>query len=461
MRKEAEIKVVCTERNGFHQESQTGIFTSTQVTWPRDYKFGGLTKVQKLPVIHVSPDQACQEVLGFGGAFTEASCYLLDGLDMNERAIVMKRLFSESGGMGFNVGRLTVGQCDFGRYPYSYDDVPDDVAMEHFSIKPDQECMIPIIREALAVNPDMFLLSSPWSPPGWMKTGGLMTGGWMREKYLGAYADYYLHYLLAYRAEGIRIHALTTQNESETDQLSLMPACYWHPEMEMAFLRDELLPRLKRNGLDDTEFWIMDHNYLMWRRAKWMLDEPSLKAVVKGIAYHPYEGPAESMSMLHELHPDVDAHMTEQGSGFLPTPEAVCENGAMYVDMMRNWSRSIFCWNIALDETGKPHIGPFFQHGSKDGGGLLQIHSGTNNVTYGCQFWALGHFSKYVKRGAVRLASTCDMQGICQVAFRNPDGGYAVVLVNRGPATEATLVVGERHAQVPVPESAMMTLLFR
>ncbi len=461
MEKKSEILVTCSSADGLFQKLETGYFTSSSVTWPRDFKFGGPSRVMKLPVIHIDTDSTCQRVLGFGGAFTDASCHLLNGLPADRRADVMTRLFSETDGMGFNVGRLTVAQCDFGRYPYSYNDVTDDVGMEHFSIEPDLESMIPMIQEALAVNPELFLLSSPWSPPGWMKTSGLMTGGWMRQKYLGAYAEYYLRYLQAYRDEGIQIHALTTQNESETDQLSMMPACYWHPEFEMAFLRDELLPRLKAAGLGETEFWIMDHNYIMWRRAKWMLDDPTFKSVVKGVALHPYEGTAESMTMLHEAHPEIDMHMTEQGSGFIPTPEAICENGAMFVDMMANWSRSIFCWNLALDEAGKPHIGPFFQFGKQDGGGLLQVHSVTGEPSWGCQYWALGHFSKFVRRGAVRLTSTCDVAGFKQVTFRNPDGGYAVILVNPGTATEVTVVVGDRHAQVMVPEMAMMTLAFR
>ncbi len=460
MTKPTEVKVICTDKNGFFQEHSTGYFTSSSLTWPRDHKFGGPARVQKLPVITIDTNSPRQEILGFGGAFTDASCFLLSNLDPEKRKEVLQNLYSTKDGMGFNVGRLTVAQCDFGRYPYSYNDEPDDIEMKNFSIEPDKECMIPVIQEAITVNPDLFLLSSPWSPPGWMKTSGLMTGGWMRQKYLSAYAEYYLRYLKAYQAEGIKIHALTTQNESETDQLSTMPACYWHPEMEMEFLRDELLPRLKKNNLEDTEFWIMDHNYIMWRRAKWMLDEPTLKAVVKGVAFHPYEGLPESMSMLHDLHPEIDAHMTEQGSGFTPNAESVCLNGSMFVEMMNNWSRSIFCWNIALDETGKPHIGPFFQHGKQDGGGLMQIHTKTNEVTYGCQYYALGHFSKFVKRGAMCLASSCNEPSLYQVAFKNPDGSHVIVIVNKGTETEATIAIDGKHALVTIPEVSMITLLF-
>ena len=129
--------------------------------------------------------------------------------------------------------------------------------------------------------------------------------------------------------------------------------------------------------------------------------------------------------------------------------------------MMRNWSRSIFCWNIALDETGKPNIGPFFKHANENGGGMLQIYSQTREVKYGGQYWALGHFSKFVKRGARRIASECDVNGIQNVAFENPDGEYVIVLVNQGEATEVSIDMKDRYAQVAIPECSMCTLVFR
>ena len=454
------VKIICSDKNGFHQEKTAGPFADTRTSWVRDYKFSGLSKVQKLPVITLKPDRKYQDILGFGSAFTDANCYMLSTLDTDLRDEVLNNIYSESG-MGFSVSRLTVAQCDYGRVVYSYNDTPDDIEMKHFNMDYDREYIIPVIKKVCEINKNLFILTSPWSPPGWMKTGGLMTGGWMRDKYLGAFANYYLRYIQELAKEGIKVNAITTQNESETDQLSLMPACYWHPESEMSFLRDHLDPLLKKNGLGDIEFWIVDHNYIHWRRAKWMLDDPSLKAVVKGVAFHPYEGPAGAMTKLHELHPDVDTHITEVGTYFDPTDKGICLMGAKYIDMMRNWSRSIFCWNTALNEQGKPHCGPFFQFERTDGGGMVQIHSQTGEVKYGCQYYTLGHFSKYVKRGAVRIASEIDVPGIEQVAFINPNGEYVVIVVNPGEATEISIAVGDRYAQVPIPDTSMSTLIFK
>jgi len=294
-----------------------------------------------------------------------------------------------------------------------------------------------------------------------MKTGGVMTGGWMRAKYLKTYAEYYIRYLKEYAAEGAAINALTTQNESETDQLGLMPACYWHPEFEAEFLRDHLLPLLKENGLEKMELWIMDHNFIMWRRAKWMLDDPTLKAVVRGIAWHPYEGPSSAMEMVHEAHPEIDAHVTELGAGWSLEPDATCMDGKTFIEIMRNWSRSLFCWNLALDETGRPHIGPFFHEDGAAGGGMIQIHSKTREIKYGSQYRAIAHFSRYVKRGARCIGSECDMGGIFQVDFRNPDGEYVVIISNPGSVANASLVIGDRHAQVRMSAVSLNTLIFR
>ncbi len=448
------MRVICSDNQGKLRKIRGGIFANTGISWVRDYKHQGINRNQPLPVVHVDPDQKCQEILGFGAAFTDAACYMINQLDEDVRDKLLTDIFSPSG-MGFNVGRTTVAQCDFGRVCYSYNDHPDDIDMKHFSIDYDRDYIIPVIRQAREINPALFLLSSPWSPPGWMKTGGLMTGGWMRASYLEAFSNYYLRYLREYANAGIKINALTPQNETETDQLSLMPACYWHPEMELAFVRDHMVPLLRKHGMD-TEIWIMDHNYNLWRRAKWMLDDPGLRAVVKGVAFHPYEGPAESMRMLHEIYPQIDLHMTELGGRRDQSCQAMCNNGKIFTEIMRNWSKTIFCWNLALDENGRPNIGPFFH-----GGGMVEIHFETREITYNAQYWALAHFSKFVKRGARRIISESNFIGIYHAAFINPDGEYVVVITNPGPATELSLDLKDRYTAFPIPECSMCTAIFK
>ncbi len=450
------IKVICTDEIGKQRETRGAVFADRNITWRRDYKSGtgGATgKIEKLPVVEINPDKKYQEILGFGGAFTDASCYLINSLEEDKRNDLLENFFSPSE-MNFNIGRTTVAQCDFGRVCYSYNDTPDDIEMNNFSIEYDREYIIPIIKKAREINPDLFLLSSPWSPPGWMKTGNLMTGGWMREKYLEAFAKYYLRYLQEYADAGIYINALTTQNETETDQLSQMPACYWHPELEMSFITDYMVPLLKENGMD-VEIWLMDHNYIMWRRAKWMLDNPDVKKAVSGIAYHPYEGPTEAMSWVHDAHPEIDVHMTEVGGATADlTNEAICGFAKKFNEILQNWSRSIFCWNLALDEKGKPNIGPFMGRA-----GVVQINS-KQEIQFNDQYWALAHYSKFIKRGARRIASKCDHEHISQSAFINPDGEYVVVVTNTGSEVDISLDIQGRYAIVEIPEKSVCTITF-
>ena len=454
------IKVISTNSEGMVKESHEGPFMSTDVTSVREFYLPSFTStLVKAPVIKLHPDKKRQEVLGFGGAFTDASCYLISRLGRDARNSLMEEFFSPSG-LNFNVGRLTVAACDFNRTVYSYDDVPGDVELKHFSIDDDREYIIPAINAARRINPDLFLLSSCWSPPGWMKTGGRMTGGFMHSDYLKPFADYYVRYLEEYARAGIKINALTSQNETETDQLSLFPACYWSPELEINFIRDHLVPLLKAKGLDDMEIWIMDHNYIMWNRAKWTLDDTTLKPLVKGVAWHPYGGSEESIDMVHQFHPDVDAHLTEMGGGWYINENSINVEAKRIIDAMRNWCRSIFAWNLALNEFEQPHIGNAAFEGPNDGG-LVQIHSETNEVRPGCQLKALAHFSKYVRRGAYCIQSECSTGNVSHVAFRNPDGEYVVVIANPGDFKAVSLQVGDRYAQVRVMANTVNTLIFK
>lgn len=396
-----------------------------------------------------SADQQ-QEILGFGAAFTDASCYLFSRLSSEERASLFAELFSPDG-LALSVCRTMVGQSDYGRECYSYDDTPDDRDLEHFSIAYDTAYIIPMIREALAVNPDLFLFSSPWSPPGWMKTSGTMRGGWMRAEFLEIYARYYLRYLEEYAKAGVPIHALTTQNEPETDQDGKMPACLWHPDFERAFVRDYLSPLLRQHGLD-VKIWLNDHNYNHWIRAKYLLDDPQVRAVADGVAFHGYGGEPEMMTRLLEAHPGTRLHWTEGGPGAARNYATEwCYWGKRITDAMRNGCRSFTGWNLALDEKGTPNIGPF---GCR---GLVTIDSRSGEITRSGQYYAFAHISPFLQRGAVRLGSTGEGD-VMHLAFRNPDGRLVLLLTNPGAACTVQVVWGQGTLPLELPADSMTTL---
>src|SRR5258708_9086546 len=222
-----------------------------------------------------------------------------------------------------------------------------------------------------------------------MKGNGCMVGGSMRKKYYASYAQYFLKFLQAYAAEGVPIQAVTSQNELDTDQDGRMPACLWGQEYEIEFIARHLGPRLAATGLA-TKIWLLDHNYNLWGRVLCELENPSVNRYVEGAAWHGYAGTADAMTRVHDKYPDKHAYWTEGGPDYTDPAYATdwAKWSSTYASILRNWSRCIIGWNLALDEHGKPNIGPF------PCGGLVTLHSQTREVTRSGQYWAFGHYAR-------------------------------------------------------------------
>ncbi len=331
-------------------------------------------------------NRANTQFLGFGVAITGSSCYNLSLMEKAEREALLRKLYSKEG-LNFGIGRLTVGASDYSAEIYTYDDAEDDIALEHFSIERDKEYIIPIIKEILAINPDLILFASPWSPPGWMKTGGSIGGGYMREKYLDCYADYIVKYIKAYEAEGIKISAITPQNEPETQQNGNMPACMWHPEIEAKFI-GILRKKFNAHGMD-TKIWCYDHSFSGAERVAWCLKEyPTLKEECDGIAFHYYGGSIEQTAFLRAEYPELKLHFTEGGPRLYDHYDTDwCKWTLMMVKALSNGYSSFTGWNLMLDQAGGPNVGPFFC------GGLVTRNSISGELSYSGQYKAFRHFS--------------------------------------------------------------------
>ncbi len=416
-----------------------------------------------LPTVKINLQEERQSILGFGIAMTDASCYTLKRMPEGARQQLIRDVFSPEG-LNFNVARLCVGSSDYACKCYSCDDTPEDLELKDFNIDYDRVNILPMLRQVNAVRPDIFYYSSPWSPPAWMKTQNSMYGGWMRETYLETFAEYYARFIEAYGQEGIRIQALTPQNEPETDQCGKSVASFLHPEFEQKLVRDHLIPKLRARGLD-TQAWLLDHNFHMWHRAKWQLDDPDTKAAVAGVAFHFYAGTPVMASYLHEAHPEVELHWTEGGPGLRGENYDYdwCYWARVFSDAMANWISSITAWNLALDEEGNPNIGPFRC------GGLVTVDSKTCQLSYSGQYQAFAHFSHFVQRGAKYVASsstgipyqyTGKFPSISHAAFRNPDGSLVVTIANPDEYQDITLEVNGRNYRVALPDDAIVTMVF-
>jgi glucosylceramidase len=422
-------------------------FTSeSPIQWQ---KTGGNTTVE---VLQLDPQNKYQEVLGFGGAFTDSTCYMFNQMDAATRENLLHELFHTSE-LGLNVCRTCIGSSDCSVYPYSYDGGVEDPQLARFSIAHDHEYILPILRRARQVSPELFLFSSPWSPPGWMKWNGSMLGGSMSRKYLAHYSQYILKFLQAYAAEGVPIDAITCQNEVDTDQRGQMPACLWAQEAEVEFVGNHLGPLLQSTKLP-TKIWILDHNYNLWGRAICELEDPDLRKYVGGVAWHCYAGTANMIDKVHQEFPDVPMYFTE-GGGVVTDPdykEDWTKWAAVFGAALRNWCRSITVWNLALDETGGPRIGPY------PCAPMLTIHSQTKEIGRTGLYWALAHYARKIKRGAVRIDSETQAKDLEHAAFINPDGQTVLVLVNSGARRTIQLRLGRHSSSLSLPENSVATL---
>lgn len=405
--------------------------------------------------ILLDPGKTCQEMLGFGAAFTDAACFTLNRLDLPAREQLFRELFDPSE-MGFSVCRTCVGSSDYSTKQYSFDDGGPDPELARFSIEHDREYILPMLRLGRKVNPDLFLLGSPWSPPGWMKPNGSMLGGSMRKKYFRPYAKYLAKFLQAYAAEGVPVDAITSQNEVDTDQDGNMPACLWGQEYEIEFIAKNLGPELANSAIP-TRIWILDHNYDLWGRALCELGYPEVNKYVDGVAWHGYAGEPGAMTRVHNAYPDKHAYWTEGGPEFNDPTYATdwAKWSATFAAILRNWSRCIIGWNLALDENGRPNIGPF------SCGGVVTIHSQTRSITRSGMYWAFAHYSRAVRRGAHRFESQSELENVSHVAFINPDGTSAAILTNTGPERRTRLQISGMMAQVTLPKDSVMTLSWR
>jgi glucosylceramidase len=405
--------------------------------------------------IRIDPGQSYQEMLGFGAAFTDASCYLFDRMEAHNRAALLAELFGPEG-LRFSVARTCIGASDYSVKAYSFDDSPEpDPDLTQFTIEHDRAYILPSLRAARHVNPDLFLFSSPWSPPGWMKAGGSMLGGSMRKKFFGPYAEYFVKFLQGYSAEGVKIDAVTIQNEVDTDQDGRMPAALWGQEYEAEFVKRYLGPALERASLD-TKIWILDHNYNLWGRAIDELSDPAVNKRVDGIAWHGYAGSPDAITRVHEAFPNKNNYWTEGGPDINKPDYATdwAKWSHVFCGALRNWSRCIVGWNLLLDEKGKPNIGPF------PCGGLVTVDSTNGNLSRSGQYWAFAHYSKPIQRGARVIASTGDFDGVDHVAFENPNGSRVIVVTNQGERRPVQCRLGSQTLDLTLDADSVTTLLF-
>ncbi|MDQ0193812.1 glycoside hydrolase family 30 protein [Paenibacillus wynnii] len=388
--------------------------------------------------IIISPDHTYQEILGIGTSVEETTVHNLSKMSSSVRTSILRQLTDKGDqGIGFNFFRITLGTSDFTAQSfYTYNDIADgetDFELKQFSIQKDIDLsIINTIQELLAAAPDTLLFASPWSPPAWMKTNGSLKRGQLKEgiEYTEALAKYYRLAIQAYLEQGIPIYAMTLQNEPllETDY----PSCYMSPERQKE-LALALKKEFTEHGLE-TEIWIFDQNFSDVRAyVTPILDDIDGFAAVDGIALHDYEGEPELMSEIHASYPDKPIYLTERSVWGTQGADRI----ALY---FRNYASSYNAWVTMLDS----RIGTHQWLGTPGPTMFIQDATEADRYWLTPEYYLLGQFTRFVRRGAVRIESTYgSTDTVTNVVFRNLDGSVIAVVINQTESEQEFRVLCE------------------
>ncbi|WP_426491758.1 glycoside hydrolase family 30 protein [Hymenobacter sp. 102] len=391
-----------------------------------DPTWSSATPAAGTPVIEVDDKQTFQTIDGFGYCLTGGSAELLHRMTPEARKAILRELFATDGNnIGVSYLRLSIGASDLDATVFSYDDLPEgqtDPTLARFSLAPDKQHLLPVLKEILAINPNIKILGSPWSPPTWMKTNGNSKGGSLKPEFYPAYAQYFVKYVQGMKAEGVRIDAITVQNEPLHPGNN--PSLLMLAEQQAEFVKKHLGPAFQAAKID-TKIVVYDHNADRPDYPLTILNDPEAKKYVDGSAFHLYAGPIEALSKVHDAHPDRNVYFTEQWVGSKSKFE---ENFPWHVRTLligatRNWARTVLEWNLAADPQQTPHT----PGGCTECRGALTIDG--SNVTREDAYYIVAHASKFARPGSVRIASTAS-ETLPNVAFKAPNGQKVVLVQN-------------------------------
>ena len=408
-------------------------------------------------VLNIYPNLTYQELLGFGGAFTGSSCYVLNNINESIRNQIMDEYFGEDG-INYTFGRLTIASSDFSPKSYSYSNKKD---LSDFSISEDMEHIIPTIKMAQNRNSNIKFLATPWSPPSFMKDNKILyLGGRLKDKYKSLWAEYLVKYVKYYNEQNIKIDFMTIQNEPNATQI--WESCKFTAEEEADFLKHYLFPAFKKNNLD-TKFLIWDHNKdNIVNRCTDTLVKYGALDYTAGIAFHWYTGTHfENLKILHDLFPNKLLIHTEGCTGYSKfKPQDELFNAQMYaseiIGDLNNGVNGFIDWNIVLDYKGGPN------HKNNYCNSPIMINKNNDNYIKTPSFYYIAQFSKYIKPGAKRIAFSRFTQDIDVTAFKNIDNSIVVVLLNKNNYNiEYNLCFNNEYFHDNLDSNAIVTFIIK
>ena len=442
----------------------------------------------------LDPSTTFQTLIGIGGSFTESGAYVLSELSRESRKKVLEAYFSPAGAH-ISLTRTHIASCDFSVRNYTYAPVPGDEKLEHFSIEPDRTYLLPMIQQAQSVAGSEFkILASPWTAPPWMKTNGTWNGGELKPEYYAAFAQYIIKYIEAYGKEGIPIWGLTPINEPLGNDAN-WESTHFNPQQMRTFIANHLGPALRDASLD-VPIWIYDQNredlMLDWARA--ILGDPEAAAFVSGMAVHWYQSTidvgGEILDKLLDEFPDTRVLHSEGCIDALGDDEPIgawLEDDWYWRPEATDWG---FFWARDEDKKHHPPYRPFYRYTRDLIGGLnhglvgwidwnmvlntrggpnharnmclapVLVDSGRDDAYFTPLYYAIAHFSKFMRPGAVRIGLSGHDDSFMATAFRNPDGSTAVAVFNLGEKDVSySLATPHGPLEISISGQALQTVL--
>ena len=442
-------------------------------------------------LIDVNTTEERQELTGIGGSFTEATSSLLAKMSKEKRQEVIDAYFGPDGAR-YSLTRTHIGSCDFSSGNYCYDDVKGDTLLKHFSVDVDEATLLPLIKDAQTASKDGFrIVASPWSAPWWMKDNGEYVGGHLLPEYQQVYANYLVKYLEAYKAKGVDIWGMTPINEPYGNGNN-WESMYWDAKSESAFVRDYMGPAFEKAGFGAVQILGYDQNRIGipdWVDA--MYADEATARYFGGLAVHWYESTFDwfpkELNYAHEKAPGkhlietegcVDAEVphwkddawywkceaTDWGWDWAPDNQKdlhpkyvpVFRYARDLIGCLNNWVDGWIDWNMVLDRKGGPNwannwcLAPVI------------VDPESDEVYYTPMYYAMMHFSRFLRPGAKVLGVKCESKEVMATAVRNPDGKVAVVVLNQGKAPVGIdLAIDGKHYSLSIAKEAIQSIVVK
>jgi len=416
------------------------------------------TKSIEAPTIKLYKNKTRQEILGFGGAFTEAAASVYNKLGTEKKEEIIKAYFGTNGN-GYSMARTHINSCDFSLGNYSYCDTPGDTELNYFSISRDKELLIPFVQDAMDhANTPIHILASPWSPPAWMKTNGQMNhGGKIKDEYRTAWANYFCKYINSYEKEGIPIWGISVQNEPAAKQS--WDSCIYTAEEERDFIRDYLGPALESRNLLDKKVIIWDHNRdIMVERARTVLNDPEAAKYVWGTGFHWYNGDHfDAVQKVHDEFPGKHLIFTEgcqENGPHIGSWDLGERYATSIINDLNRWTVAWIDWNLILDERGGPnHVGNYCS-------APIIVDTRSQDILYQSSYYYLGHFSRFIKRGDKIIGYECKTNDLLTLAAVNASGIVTAVVMNKKDVSaEFKYQNGDTNIPLSIPGRSIVTLI--